>query len=538
MWMIRRVIKRTSSSSSSRRSCFLLVLVGSALSWVTLYTTLAVVSRARVCCLLPSFGLSAHYDDNDNYNNPQPRQLQQQHGDSQQLLAGQNSSPTSSSSSRPESMFQEYGQLFETELLRDIEKFGKKRLPAYGFPPANVGILFNASVQRILCEMKRVPPFLLTDETPPFDANPLGKYLHHQGPMLNGTTFKTCACVSSSGLLKGKKLGKFIDSHDVVLRMNLAPVVGYEEDVGSKTTIRILNNSVLRWIDRKNIPAKKKPWEFADSVNATLLVWEACAGRGPFTDCLVDYLTEKIKKTQGESMQSFFRWRKQNMDRELYYLNPDWLWSLWDLLQLHTPASIVGHVPTTGFIVDFCYMNGYHPKKAEITMLLGMNVASLDQVFRDGYSTIPGFAFLMHFCDEVNVFELIPSVDYRERQPCYYYDDKQSDFCYMNGYHPKKAEITMLLGMNVASLDQVFRDGYSTIPAIIVVIRQLVKSQLRTRQLSSASWSNRQPGQSLALPIPSPPNRSLVGWGLARPRTALAGGWTDRHLTTGGYAQP
>ncbi|CAG0922749.1 unnamed protein product [Notodromas monacha] len=28
--------------------------------------------------------------------------------------------------------------------------------------------------------------------------------------------------------------------------------------------------------------------------------------------------------------------------------------------------------------------------------------------------------------------------------------------------------------------------------------------------------------------------RGLVDWGLARPRTALAGGWTDRRLTTGG----
>jgi hypothetical protein len=52
-------------------------------------------------------------------------------------------------------------------------------------------------------------------------------------------------------------------------------------------------------------------------------------------------------------MQSFFKWRKQNMHRELYYLHPEWLWDLWDILQRYSPATIVGHVPTTGFIGEF-----------------------------------------------------------------------------------------------------------------------------------------------------------------------------------------
>ena len=82
------------------------------------------------------------------------------------------------------------------------------------------------------------------------------------------------------------------------------------------------------------------------------------------------------------------------------------------------------------------------------------------------YVTLQGFAFLLHFCEQVSVFELIPSMDYRERQPCYYFDEKESDFCFMNGYHPKKAEISMLLGLNVGGLDEVFRDGYATVPGL------------------------------------------------------------------------
>ncbi|XP_072039977.1 alpha-N-acetylgalactosaminide alpha-2,6-sialyltransferase 3-like [Amphiura filiformis] len=50
----------------------------------------------------------------------------------------------------------------------------------------------------------------------------------------------SCAIVSSSGQLLGKGAGKEIDNASCVLRMNTAPVTGFEEDVGARTTLRIL----------------------------------------------------------------------------------------------------------------------------------------------------------------------------------------------------------------------------------------------------------------------------------------------------------
>ena len=53
--------------------------------------------------------------------------------------------------------------------------------------------------------------------------------------------FATCAIVGSSGELLRERLGATIDAHDLVVRINLAPVGGYEEAVGSKTSLRVLN---------------------------------------------------------------------------------------------------------------------------------------------------------------------------------------------------------------------------------------------------------------------------------------------------------
>nr|XP_033770239.1 CMP-N-acetylneuraminate-beta-galactosamide-alpha-2,3-sialyltransferase 2-like isoform X2 [Geotrypetes seraphini] len=52
----------------------------------------------------------------------------------------------------------------------------------------------------------------------------------------NNGRCQRCAVVGNSGNLKGSKHGQLIDSHDFILRMNGAKTVGFEEDVGSRTT--------------------------------------------------------------------------------------------------------------------------------------------------------------------------------------------------------------------------------------------------------------------------------------------------------------
>uniref|UniRef100_A0A8C5WS84 Lactosylceramide alpha-2,3-sialyltransferase n=1 Tax=Laticauda laticaudata TaxID=8630 RepID=A0A8C5WS84_LATLA len=50
---------------------------------------------------------------------------------------------------------------------------------------------------------------------------------------------KRCVVVGSSSVLRGLELGSTLNHFDIVIRLNDAPVQGYTNDVGNKTTIRM-----------------------------------------------------------------------------------------------------------------------------------------------------------------------------------------------------------------------------------------------------------------------------------------------------------
>jgi len=61
-----------------------------------------------------------------------------------------------------------------------------------------------------------------------------------------GMMGRSCALVSSSGVLNRHTLGSKVDGAEVVMRFNDAPVHGFEENVGSKEVIRFVN---MHWAD-------------------------------------------------------------------------------------------------------------------------------------------------------------------------------------------------------------------------------------------------------------------------------------------------
>ncbi|XP_007468315.1 PREDICTED: CMP-N-acetylneuraminate-beta-1,4-galactoside alpha-2,3-sialyltransferase isoform X7 [Lipotes vexillifer] len=58
-------------------------------------------------------------------------------------------------------------------------------------------------------------------------------------PALDSLSCRRCIIVGNGGVLANKSLGSRIDDYDIVVRLNSAPVKGFEKDVGSKTTLRI-----------------------------------------------------------------------------------------------------------------------------------------------------------------------------------------------------------------------------------------------------------------------------------------------------------
>ncbi len=58
----------------------------------------------------------------------------------------------------------------------------------------------------------------------------------------------SCAIVGNGGILQNSGCGEEIDSHDFVMRMNLAPVTGFTSDVGSRAHLNLINFETLRWL--------------------------------------------------------------------------------------------------------------------------------------------------------------------------------------------------------------------------------------------------------------------------------------------------
>jgi hypothetical protein len=59
------------------------------------------------------------------------------------------------------------------------------------------------------------------------------------------TQSSRCAVVGSSGKLQGKGLGREIDNHGYIVRFNNAPTDGFEADVGTHTSLRVMATTAV-----------------------------------------------------------------------------------------------------------------------------------------------------------------------------------------------------------------------------------------------------------------------------------------------------
>lgn len=258
----------------------------------------------------------------------------------------------------------------------------------------------------VLCELKRVQFGTLKRLDLPVESY-LRPYLPKRG-IFENKFFNTCAIVASSGALYGSNLGKFIDSHDLVLRFNNAPTTHFEKDVGKKTTIRVLNSQVVT----------KKEFDFLTSSlykNVTLVAWDPSNYSSD--------LDEWIRNPEFRLFDNYIEHRKTVEKSRFYLVDPRSLWGLWRFLQRNSMSRLRKNPPSSGFL---------------------------------------GLRLLLPICGFVDLIEYIPST--RVTKKCHYYDTDDNAACTFGVWHPLAAEKLITYHLNLLNDTQVFQQGFVRIP--------------------------------------------------------------------------
>ncbi|KAM4771165.1 beta-galactoside alpha-2,6-sialyltransferase 1 [Rhinophrynus dorsalis] len=267
------------------------------------------------------------------------------------------------------------------------------------------------SPQKLLCELRsRVQMNTIVRSELPLNFSSWSKYLPMKTLLEDVESLGRCAVVSSAGSIKFSKLGKEIDSHDAVLRFNTAPTYEFEEDVGTKTTIRLFNSQV---VSRPELRFLVNPI-YKEGI---LLMWDPA----PYHADLQQWLNNPDYKF----FERYSEYRRRNPEQPFYILNPQSAWQLWEIIQENSPEEIHPDPPSSGLL---------------------------------------GILLMMNLCDQVNVYEFLPSK--RQTNLCHYYETFQDQACTFGGYHPLMYEKNLVKKLNQGDDESIYYHGRATLPGL------------------------------------------------------------------------
>ncbi|KAL2087459.1 hypothetical protein ACEWY4_016287 [Coilia grayii] len=300
-------------------------------------------------------------------------------------------------------------RMLSVRLRREVQRYIRENKHNVAFAGPRVP---GRSREELLCQLKsQVVRWTLDGTEEPFYSRGWGGLVPNRTvEQVYGTALKTCAVVSSAGSILDSGLGKEIDSHDAVLRYNAAPTEGYEDDVGTKTTIRVMNSQILA----------NPRYNFSGSElykNNTLLAWDPA----PYN---VD-LQEWYDYPDFDLFSAYEERRRHDPSQPFYILHPSYLWRLWDVIQGNTWEDIQPNPPSSGFI---------------------------------------GIIVMMALCDKVDVYEYIPSK--RQTDICHYYDYQPNQACTLGAYHPLLSEKALIRRMTSSSESDIGVKGQLTLPGL------------------------------------------------------------------------
>ncbi|KAJ8250202.1 hypothetical protein COCON_G00221240 [Conger conger] len=110
-------------------------------------------------------------------------------------------------------------------------------------------------------------------------------------PGLEGRACSRCVVVGSGGVLHARGLGAHIDKYDIIIRLNNAPVFGFERDAGSRTTIRLMYPEAA-------------PRSYREYRNTSLVVLVVFKGLD------LDWLASVVSKERLDWWSKLWFWRK------------------------------------------------------------------------------------------------------------------------------------------------------------------------------------------------------------------------------------
>ncbi|XP_025965470.2 beta-galactoside alpha-2,6-sialyltransferase 1 isoform X1 [Dromaius novaehollandiae] len=265
------------------------------------------------------------------------------------------------------------------------------------------------SPEKLLCQLRdRVNMTMIQGSDGPFNTSAWQQYLPRKS--LNETVGRLgrCAVVSSAGSLKSSRLGPEIDSHDAVLRFNGAPTKGFREDVGEKTTVRLVNSQLVTVEEQQFL---------TDELYNTgiLIVWDPA----PYHAAIHEW----YRKPDYKFFENYKLYRSKHPEQPFYILNPKMQWQLWDILQENSLEHIQPNPPSSGML---------------------------------------GIVIMMTLCDEVHVYEFLPSK--RQTDVCHYYQKFHDRACTMGAYHPLLFEKNLVKHINQGTDEDIYIRGKVTLP--------------------------------------------------------------------------
>ncbi|XP_060054515.1 beta-galactoside alpha-2,6-sialyltransferase 1 [Erinaceus europaeus] len=241
----------------------------------------------------------------------------------------------------------------------------------------------------------------------PFNTSEWEGYLPRENIRTKAGPWGRCAVVSSAGSLKSSQLGREIDDHDAVLRFNGAPTANFQQDVGTKTTVRLMNSQL--------VTTEKRFLKDSLYNEGILIVWDPSV-----------YHSDIPKWYQNPDygfFDNYKTYRKQNPHQPFYILKPQMPWELWDILQQIAPEEIQPNPPSSGML---------------------------------------GIIIMMTLCDQVDIYEFLPSK--RKTDVCYYYQKFFDSACTLGAYHPLLYEKNMVKHLNQGTDEDIYLLGKATLP--------------------------------------------------------------------------